>query len=601
MLGCPDDHAALAGSPAAAALPANRGVMLVVERNKDNTLHFFDTQKYRHYTFAHENLDGYGDMATFNAEMYYQPSRRLFLATLTHYLGPNIFALEISPIDKAPPEMLAQMFGIVKKALRWPADLRYHPTSNALEMDSRLPAGVPIVTTEELYADATYQGLNLGRTIGRVHLTTLAELPAEYVSRLDLVVIDSVPNDISAVAGLVTGEFQTPLSHVNLLSQNRGTPNMALKGALDEPAFKTNDGKWVELVVAADGFQVTPSTKEAADAFWASRRPDHDQAPDLDLSQTALVDIEQTDASWVARIGGKAANFGEMTRIVPAIPLPDAFAIPCSAYVSFMEHHGLDARVQTMLDDPKFMSDGLWRKEQLEALRETIRGTAVDADLLAAVQAKIDTDYGTTIPIRLRSSSNVEDLEGFNGAGIYDSYSYKPGDPTKTLEQALTHVWSSLWNLSAFEEREWARIDHSKCAMGVLVHPSFPDNLEAANGVAITANPFDPQQSAYFVNAQAGATSVANPVPGVTADSFLYYKPPAGGGEMSYLSYSSLNRGKPVLSFEEIVELVGYLRGIHEHFQKLYGAAEPFGMDVEFKLTLPSRDISIKQARSYPF
>ena len=45
--------------------------------------------------------------------------------------------------------------------------------------------------------------------------------------------LDAVPNDISIVAGQITAEFQTPLAHINVLSVNRGTPNMALRGALE--------------------------------------------------------------------------------------------------------------------------------------------------------------------------------------------------------------------------------------------------------------------------------------------------------------------------------------------------------------------------------
>lgn len=602
-LGCPADHDALAGEPKAAALPANRGVMFLVERNKDNAVHFFDTQRWRHFLFATERLEGYPDFTAFNSEMYYRPDRRLFLATLTRYLGPDLYALEIAPIDKAPPELIAEMFHLVAAHLGWPADLRYHPTSNALEMAERLPPGVPVVTTEELYEGATYQGLNLGRTIGRVRLLTVDALPGEYVSRMEIAVLDSVPNDISAVAGLVTGEFQTPLSHVNLLSQNRGTPNMALKGALDDPRFEGNAGKWVELEVRADGFSVTPSTAEAAEAFWAAKRPVVVQYPDLDTDFTDLVDIEDVDVTWTPRVGGKAANFGEMAHIEPALPLPDAFAVPCAHYITFMEDNGLAAEVSALLDDPRFQEDGIYRMEKLAALRDAIRAAPVDAALVSAVEDKIAADYGA-IPIRFRSSSNAEDLEGFNGAGLYDSYSAKPGDPSATVEGTLKKVWASLWNIAAFEERDWARVDHLSCAMGILAHPSFPDEIEAANGVAITANPFDPPpdgQAAYYVNVQDGAVSVANPSPGITPEAFLYYKPPAGQGEMTYLSSSSLTDGEKVLAFDEIVELVKNLKAIHDHFGRIYTDRPAFGMDVEFKLVLPDRKLFIKQARPYPF
>ena len=83
-------------------------------------------------------------------------------------------------------------------------------------------------------------------------------------------------------------------------------------------------------------------------------------------------------------------------------------------------------------------------------------------------------------PMRCRSSTNNEDLPGFNGAGLYDSYTHRPdeGHIAKTIKQ----VWASLWTYRAFEERDFYRVDHLQTAMGVLVHPNYDDEL--ANGVA---------------------------------------------------------------------------------------------------------------------
>ena len=61
-----------------------------------------------------------------------------------------------------------------------------------------------------------------------------AELETTYVGFRDIVVLDAMPNDISVVAGIITEEFQTPLSHINVLARNRGTPNMGLRNAIDE-------------------------------------------------------------------------------------------------------------------------------------------------------------------------------------------------------------------------------------------------------------------------------------------------------------------------------------------------------------------------------
>ena len=603
VLGCPADLEALAAQPVATGLPASRSALFLVERNNDNRIHFFDSQRWRHFTYAEEKLDGYEDFTVFNSEMYYIPERRLFLGALTHYVESDIFALEISPIDKASPEMLQEMFDLIREHLLWPADLRYHPTSNALEMDMRLPPGVPVVDTPELFEGATFQGLQLGRAIGRVHRVRASKLNRETVSRMDILVLDSVPNDLPAAAGLVTSEFQTPLAHVNLLSRNRGTPNMALIGAYDHPDFASNEGKWVELVVSQDGYTVSPSDEDQAEAFFEALRPKETQHPDLDPSITELTDIENIDIAWTPIVGGKAAHFGEMANIDPAIPLPEAFAVPVSFYMDFIAAGGFDDDILAMINDPSFGEDGAVRKSALADLRLRMAAAEVDATLIADIEAKIETEFAG-LRMRFRSSANVEDLEEFNGAGLYDSFSAETGDPDDTVASAVKKVWASLWNDGAFEEREWARIDHTASAMGILVHESFPDELEAANGVTITANPFDPPpsgQAAYYINVQHGAVSVTNPEPGLLPESFLYYKPPAGHGEMTYLSTSTLEDGAPVLSFDEIVELVGYLDDLHRHFEPIYADRASFGMDVEFKLIEPNRHIVIKQARPYPF
>ncbi len=603
QLGCPDDHAALAGDPPSSALPANKSTLFLIERNKENKIHFFDSQKWRHFSFATEKLEGYPDLSAFNSEMYYSQKRRLYLGTVTRFLSSEIYALEIAPIDKASPEMIEETYNLVKKAIKWNADLRYHPTSNALEMESRLPKNVPIVYTKELYDGAEFQGLNLGRTIGKIVFIDLENLDSTYISRTDIVVLDRVPNDISACAGIITAEFQTPLSHVNLLSINRGTPNMAYTKALEDESIKTLEGKWAELTVNADGFTIKASTKEEGETFWESLRPPEVQRPEIDLTVKEIINVDDIGIDSIPYAGGKAAHYAELRKLKDTIPVEKAFVVPISFYDDFIRSNGIDAKISAMLKDEKFQNDGLYRKAALAELRDLIKNSALDAAAEKKIADVIAAEYAADQPVRFRSSSNAEDLESFNGAGLYESKSYKPGDPQKTIANTVKEVWASLWSQAAFEEREWAKVDHSYCGMALLFHRSYPDEVEKANGVAITANPFDPPpggQAAYYVNVQKGAISVANPEPGITPDSFLYYKPPAGQGEMTYLSFSSETGGATVMEFDEIVTLVKALYTLHNHFHKIY-RSEPFGMDVEFKLIDDDRKLVIKQARPYPF
>ena len=107
-----------------------------------------------------------------------------------------------------------------------------------------------------------------------------------------------------------------------------------------------------------------------------------------------------------------------------------------------------------------------------------------------------------------------EDLEGFNGAGLYSSYTH--GLDEGPLEKSVKQVWASLWNYRAFEEREFWRIDHFSAAMGVLVHPNYTD--EQANGVGVTTNIFDPAWDGHYVNVQVGENLVTNPEAGTTPE-----------------------------------------------------------------------------------
>jgi hypothetical protein len=75
--------------------------------------------------------------------------------------------------------------------------------------------------------------------------------------------------------------------------------------------------------------------------------------------------------------------------------------------------------------------------EQLHCLRHY-------PDLVTLVDAKIKalSQYNT---IRFRSSTNSEDLEGFNGAGLYESYSAELDNPKKTIGNAIKQVYASMW------------------------------------------------------------------------------------------------------------------------------------------------------------
>jgi hypothetical protein len=205
--------------------------------------------------------------------------------------------------------------------------------------------------------------------------------------------------------------------------------------------------------------------------------------------------------------------------------------------------------------------------------------------------------------MRFRSSSTAEDLARFAGAGLYTSASGEVGSAERPVADAVRTVWASLWGFRAFEEREYFGIDHTRVGMAILVIPAYVD--ESAQGVAITANLFDPGgggEDAFYVNAQLGDVSVVQPPSsGVVADQLLYFYFHQGQ-PATYFTHSSLvEPGETVLSRAELFQLGSALDAIRDHFEGFYDPPAGFArlpLDVEFERV--GHSIEVKQARPHP-
>jgi len=626
QLGCWDDFSLLASDPIDASIPGARSVKTVLDRVDSDALYFQNSVRYPlHWDFASAHLSGNGlpyvsDMATFNATEYTSPDRRFVLGAVTFYEEPNVWAYELSPYDTATADLIATAYLAIQANAWFGADLYFHPTSSAIEVEAEnLPDEVAVISTDELFAGITYQPLNLGTSMGKLVFYSTDELEESTVSYREIVVLDGVPNDIAVVSGIITAEFQTPLSHINVLSQNRGTPNMALREATTEPALTQLEGKWVELTVDAMDWSIREVTQEEADAWWEASKPDPIVVTPMDTSVSELIleedilDLEGkslsaalTDA--IPRTGGKGAHYGGLAVIGDAVPHPEAFVIPMYWYDQHMHVNGLWDQVDEMLADPDFLGDAAVRSEQLAALREAITAAPVDPELLALVEAQIrggvESGLYPSARFRFRSSTNAEDTSGFNGAGLYSSMTGDLDDDSDPIDEAIAGVWASVWSYRATDERSYYSIVHTDIGMALLCHRSFPD--EEANGVAITANIYDTSglEPAFYVNVQEGEESVVAPEAGVTSDQFLYYYD-SPGQPVTYLAHSSLvPEGETVLDAGQIHDLGEGLDALHGFFLDAYGSESFYAMDVEFKFDVPAgsteAELFIKQARPYP-
>jgi len=627
---CSDDFRAMGSEPIDASIPGARSVKVLLDTADSNHQYFQNSVLYKvHYDFASTHLSGNGlpvvpSLAEFNTSQYYQPDRRFVLGAVTYYDGPKVWALEMAPYDTASATVIEKLFRSVKSHAFFGPGLKFHPTSDAIGQEAaKLPKDVPLVSTDELYAGITYQPLVLSTGVGRLRFETIGTIDEAALSFTDIVVVDSAPNDIPVVQGLISQDFQTPLSHVNVLSANRKTPNMGLRGAMTDTTLRGLEGKLVSLTVGAVAYEVHEVSEAEAEKFWVAHKPDPVTLPAVDKSNMELKDIADVtpepeaggslrDAikKAVLSYGGKAAQYSVLSR-TPGVPIEKAFAIPVYWYYEFMERNGLFDKIAALQADKSFQSDSQVRFEKLAEFQAEVLAGTISPDLEQALMAKIESEYPNHV-IRFRTSTNSEDLDGFPCAGCYDS---AKGDPAKGVDDVLNAIkatYSTVWKFRTFEERAYYSVDHHAVAMALLVHNNFPDDYEKANGVAITANPFDESglEPAFYINVQfGGKVEVVAPPAGTTSDQILYFFDNPNQ-PITYLAHSNIiTAGSTVLSREQVHSLGVALDAIHTRFSPAYGPAAGnqgfYAMDIEFKFSNeanPSKPATlyVKQARPYP-
>jgi len=610
VIRCEHDYELLVAERDDAIFARTATLNWILDREDNNRLYFLNSRDWDlHYFFARaylekEGLTPVGTHGEFNLLNYRRENRRFLLGKVVRYLDQDLLTLEFSAGDTANVDMIVEGFEHVSANLYDGENMLYRPVSNDQEgMLDQISARIPVIHTEDVFLGQTYQPLNPVLGYGTLQFRRVAELAGRPVGPTDIVVLDRVPNDISLVSGIITDEFQTPLSHVNLLSKNRGTPNMGLRDAFSDPDLRQLEGQLVRLEVGPQEFTIEPAQLSDAQSFWESMRPAGALIPQFDESVDELLPISEMGIADSIRIGAKAANMGEMSQVAgEPIPLPEsAFAIPFAYYQRHLESNGLTSVIDSILAD---YGAGRLTANELRArlfdLRWRIFVAPVDTadvdEIMAALAARWPADTG----LRFRSSTNVEDLAEFSGAGLYTSAGASADEGRERISDAIRVVWASAWNHQAFVEREFYRVAHASVRMGILVHPAFEH--EEANGVAITINEFADNRPAFFINSQMGEVSVTNPTGQAIPEQLLYYtwyEEP----EYEVITRSSLVAqqtnwpgGLGVLTDAELDELAGLLERIHNHFRPLYPPRDDFAMDVEFKLTA-GRHIVIKQAR----
>ena len=513
----------------------------------------------------------------------------------------GVYRFEFEPQDAYAFEAVAYAYEVLAASMPLLDDnFAYYPMparalplyheERALFDDSR----VNVLLEEDIFPDVDFISLNKAEGYGFLRLMSLEDRPDPR----DVVIYETLPNELSRVAGIITTVPQTPLSHVNLRAVQDGVPNAFIRDALDNDDIDDLIDSFVHYTVAGYGWTLRAATPAEVDAHYAASRPSQTQTPERDLTVTqitALGDIEFDD--WTA-FGVKAANVAVLGTLgFEDGTVPEGFAVPFHFYDEFMRHNEFYDDIEEMLADPDFQSDFDTQESELKKLRKKIKKGETPEWIIEALE-DMHATYPDGRSLRYRSSTNNEDLPGFSGAGLYDS---KTQDPDETAEdgidKSIKGVWASMWNFRAFTEREFHRIDHLAAAMGVLVHPNYSDEL--ANGVAVSFDPFGRRDGSYYVNTQLGEDLITNPEAHSMPEEMLLH--PDGAYTVTALS-NQVPAGQLLMSDAQLGQLRRHLEAIHDEFEELYGigSGQEFAMEIEFKIT-SENILSIKQARPWVF
>lgn len=600
-LSSPQEFVDFAGAPLTHTFAGISSVKLVYHL-QEKKLYFINSKKYPlHYNFCKTIFENV-ELPDFNRVNYSDNSfRKYYLTTLNYFRDAGIYTIEFSPADNINTDAVVMLYNAVKQSM---FGCRLYIQLSTQALLSCKSWNIPVVGINELYAGQKLQIIQKGKTYGK-----LITVGADTIQKLGdvkdcILLITGNTNDIPLCKGIITTSFQTPLSHISILCQNRKTPLIALKETPSE-RFGNLLHKQVEFTVSEDTFLLEPDINAHNSKTML---PVKLKKLAIDSNTSLVVPLKNLRFKHIKTYGVKAVNLAQLQKVRynrHKINTPEgAFAIPMFYYFEHLRKHGIDTLIHHFLENYTAM-DYNTVANHLNSIRHAIETSGLNKQLIREIEKRIELS-GTSGRYRFRSSSNAEDLEGFNGAGLYTSHT---GDKPKSIEKAVKKVWASLWSQRAFEERCHAHIDHTGVGMAILAHRSFPD--EYANGVAITRNLYRDFDFGFVINAQLGDNNLVKPDDNVTCEQFISYFNSSDPffnekDAVEYLAFSSLNQHKPLLSREEIFELTRQLDRIKQRFYRKLKAwkklpYKDFAMDVEFKVELINgkKIFYFKQARPF--
>lgn len=479
------------------------------------------------------------------------------------------------------------------------------------------------------------RALNPGLAVG---VLRVAPKSGTY-SREEIVALPETPPDLQPAAGILTQGEGNVVSHVQLLARALGIPNVVL-GPGEFQKLEQYDGQEIVLIATPGGrvhvkkrtdldaeelavvSEFRKSSERATDgALKGGVKKLHIDRDRLDVSSAAPVSLsEMRRKDSGVRAGPKASFLGELRSLFPdnvargvvvpfgayyahfqkaKVSVPKALAgtgiaEPGEPLVGFVER-----TYATFFDEmiPAGTSEkelSAWIEPRLEVMQYSLEQEPLSPTLKESIRARLDDeglldseDPSQTVGCFVRSDTNVEDLDDFNGAGLnLTLFNLRSLDD---VYAGIKKVWASPFSYRSFSWRQTLIDEPMWVLPSIVILESIPSEK---SGVLVTADIETGDQTKMLVATSEG---VGGAVDGTPAETLLWsedgvelvtmFKSPyrrllqQGGGSKVVPS-----TGSPyVLSEDELEELIDAAEKIREDLEPARDrGGRPMPWDIEY-------------------
>lgn len=350
-------------------------------------------------------------------------------------------------------------------------------------------------------------GLNPGVTTGKLNVVPEAEMEHPKISKEDIVVITETVEDLPPVAGILTLESGSSLSHVQLLARNLGIPNAVIPSTA-VPRLKQSSGRDVFYAISPQGsvvLQDADKMNDLAKTILAEKSAGKKatlitiDVEKLQLDDKRLLNLDELTTGDVGRkVGPKAGNLSRL-RYHFKDRVAQGVALPFGIFKDYLEQPTSDGAPTIMQDIratwttvKEMKSAGasadsidVFVDGRLAMIRKRIVSGTLQPWLVTELEKRLPAEFGPfgTWGVFIRSDTNVEDLPGFTGAGLNKTVFNKTTFPD--IQQGIKDVWESVFSKRSYGWRQSVMDKPEHVYASVLLMKSVPNDK---SGVLVTAN-----------------------------------------------------------------------------------------------------------------